>query len=156
MRAFPTSAVQIACVVVVLVAFGACDGANVRHPLAGRARPVRTEPGYWVWHDDGWLHVRVTSGERNHRFQGSLTALNKAPLGQLELDRPEMSQEVALQGDSVQFDLEPGKGREEGFRVHSDACVRFDLYVDGSHKAERVHLGKRPLSPKAVPFERCP
>jgi hypothetical protein len=154
MRASATlrSVLLIACA----LSLGGCDGANVRHPLAGRARPVRTEPGYWVWHDDGWLNVRITTGERGHRFQGSLTALNKAPLGQLELDRPEMSQEVAVQGDSVQFDLEPGKGREEGFRVRSEACVRFDLYVDGTRRAERVHLGKRHLSPKAVPFERCP
>jgi hypothetical protein len=62
---------------------------------------------------------------------------------------------VAAEGNSVQFDLEPHG--EEGFRIRVDhSCVRFDLYVNGAHRPERVHLGPRALSPKSVPFERCP
>jgi len=78
--------------------------------------------------------------------------------------RAGLAEQVAAQGDSIQFDLEPARLGEEGFRVRLDgsaankagACVRFDLYVDGAHKPERVHLGARRLSPKGIPFERCP
>ncbi len=142
--------------VIALAALGACEAGSVRHPLVGRAKAVRGEHGYWIWLDDGWLHVRVTTGERAHRFQGSLTVL-KGTLGPLELEKAGMAEQVAAQGDSVQFDLEPGRNAEEGFRVRTEqGCLRFDLYVDGAHRPERVHLGPRRLSPKGVPFERCP
>ncbi len=141
---------------VAALACSACTVGSARHPLAGRLKPARTEPGYWIFVDDGWLHVRVTSGERSHRFQGSVTAV-KGALGALELERAGLAEQVAAQGDSIQFDLEPGKGTEEGFRVRVDkTCAKFDLYVDGGHKAERVHLGPRRSAPKAIPFERCP
>ncbi len=149
----------------------ACNTPSARHPLLGRLRPVRSEPGYWIFVDDGWLNVRVTPGERPRRFQGSVTAVrgpatrpNAAPssLGPLELDRPALAERVAelsdpKQGDSIQFDLEPPKNSDEGFRVRLvNACARFDLYLDGARRPERVHLGGRRASPKQVPFERCP
>jgi hypothetical protein len=144
-------------VVIALAGLAACEAGSLRHPLAGRTKPVHGEPGYWIYLDDGWLHLRVTTGERGHRFQGSLAVQKGQLLGALELDRPSMAEQVAAQGNSVQFDLEPGRNAEEGFRVHTDqACLRFDLYVDGAHRAERIHLGARRLSPRAVPFERCP
>jgi hypothetical protein len=141
--------------VVALAGLAACEADSLRHPLVGRTKPLH-ETGYWIYLDDGWLHLRVTTGERGHRFQGSLTVL-KGPLGLLELDRPSMAEQVAVQGNSVQFDLEPGRNADVGFRVYTEqACVRFDLYVDGAHRAERVHTGARRLSPRGVPFERCP
>jgi hypothetical protein len=143
-------------VLLTVLGLGGCGESSVRHPLVGHLRPVRTEPGYWIYVDDGWLHLRITSGEHGHRFQGSVTAVGGA-LGPLELERPAMSEQVAAQGQSIQFDLEPGRGVEEGFRVRLDrACARFDLYVDGAHRPERVRLGPHRLSPRGVPFERCP
>lgn len=140
-----------------------CNTGSVRHPLLGRIKPARAETAYWIYVDDGWLHLRVTPGDRGHRFQGSVTAI-KGSLGALALERAGLAEQVAAQGDSIQFDLEPARFGEEGFRVRLDgnaankasACVRFDLYVDGAHKPERVHLGTRRLSPKGIPFERCP
>ena len=143
-------------VALLLLMIAGCGAHDPRHPLVGRARPARSEIGYWIYVDDGWLHLRVTPGDRGHRFQGSVTAL-KGPLGTLALERANMSEQVAAQGDSIQFDLEPAKGADEGFRVRLDkACARFDLYVDGMHRPERVHLGPRQATPKAIPFERCP
>jgi hypothetical protein len=139
-----------------LAGLAACEADSLRHPLVGRTRPMHGESGYWIYLDDGWLHLRVTTFEHGHRFQGSLTVL-RGQLGSLELDRPGMAEQVAAQGNSVQFDLEPGRNAEVGFRVRTDeSCLRFDLYVDGAHRAERVHLGARRLSPRGVPFERCP
>ena len=146
--------------VLLLTSFAACNTPSARHPLLGKVHPVRSEPGYWMYVDDGWLHVRVTSGERGHRFQGSVTAVH-GTFGSLELDRPALAEQIARaggkQGDSVQFDLEPTKNSDEGFRIKlGQTCARFDLYLDGERRPERVHLGGRHASPKAVPFERCP
>jgi hypothetical protein len=139
----------------VLLALASCAG-GPRHPLAGPLHAVRSEPGYWISIDDGWLSVRVTSGEHGHRFQGSVSGI-KGPLGPLQLERSGMAEQVAVDGDSVQFDLEPGKNAEEGFRVRVEhTCLRFDLYVNGAHHPERIHLGSHRLAPKGVPFERCP
>ena len=139
-----------------------CATLDLNHPLVGHARPVREEAGYTIAVDDGWLVVRMTPGAHPHRFQGSIAAVG-APLGALELDRPQLAEQVAAQrgpgsrGDTIQFDLEPPLGSDEGFRVHlGRACARFDLYFDGAHRAERVHLGPGRVSPQQVPFERCP
>jgi hypothetical protein len=146
----------------------ACNVPSARHPLLGHLRPVKSEPGYWIFLDDDWLHVRVTSGDKPRRFQGSVTAVRsprgtaEARLGGLELDRPALAQQVAAaydsrQGDSIQFDLEPARHTDEGFRVRlASGCVRFDLYVDGAHRPDRVRLGSRRFSPRQIPFERCP
>jgi hypothetical protein len=100
--------------------------------------------------------VRLTTGEHGHRFQGSITGLH-GPLGAVALERAGMAERVAAQGDSIQFDLDPPRGAEEGFRVRIDKnCARFDLYLDGARRADRVHLGPHRLSPHGVPFERCP
>ncbi len=155
-----------------LVVTAACNTPSASHPLLGRLRPVRNEPAYWIFVEDGWLHLRVTAGERARRFQGSVTAIRPASRSQgssgaephlaaLELDRPALAQQIAQvsdrQGDSIQFDLEPAKNSDEGFRVRLvNACARFDLYLDGAHRPERVRLGARRAAPRQVPFERCP
>lgn len=134
----------------------ACQVPSAQHPLAGKINPRKGEASYAIYSDDDYLHVRVAGGERAHRFQGSVTAV-KGTLGALELDRPSLADQVATHGASIQFDLEPQRGAAEGFRVRLDhACLRFDLYVDGARRPERVYLGGRRTSPKQIPFERCP
>lgn len=144
--------------VLALLALGAvgCAADQARHPLSGASRPDRAQSGYWIYVVDGWLHVRMSAGERARRFQGSITAGDGGPLP-LALERPQQAQQIAAQGPSVQFDVDMTRGSEDGFRVRIDRrCMRFDLYVDGAHHASRVHLGRHKGSPQQVPFERCP
>ena len=150
------SLLQLACCIAAGAWLAGCAAMSAKHPLMGRAHPVRGEVGYWIWADDGWLNVRLTTNEHGHRFQGSITGLH-GPLGALELERAGMAERVAAQGDSIQFDLDPPRNAEEGFRVRIEKnCARFDLYLDGARRAERVHLGPKRLSPHGLPFERCP
>ncbi len=133
-----------------------CAISSARHPLAGTSRPDRSQAGYWLFVESGWLHVRMTAGERGRRFQGSISAADGGPMV-LSLDRPTQAQQVAAQESSVQFDVEMSRGGEDGFRVRMDRrCMRFDLYVDGSHHTGRVHLGRGRSAPQQLPFERCP
>jgi len=129
---------------------------SARHPLAGKIRPAKGEPSYAIYSDGDWLHVRVAGGDKPHRFQGSVTAL-RGNIGALELDRPALAEQVAAHGSSIQFDIESPRGAEVGFRARIErACLRFDLYVDGARRTERVQLGGRRANPKQIPFERCP
>jgi hypothetical protein len=153
-RSLPSALVPLLVLALVLVA--GCIGGDPKHPLVGRSKPLKGEAGYWIHVDDDWLYVRFTAGERAHRFQGTVTPL-KGAFGALELERPALAQQVAQQGGSIQFDLELDRAAEEAFRVRIDKrCARFDLYVDGQRRSERVHLGPRRLPPKTVPFDRCP
>ena len=135
---------------------GSCATPSARHPLAGKIRPGKGEASYAIYSDDDWLYVRVAGGDSPHRFQGSVTAL-RGNIGALELDRPGLAEQVATRGASIQFDIESASGGAEGFRARiARTCLRFDLYVDGSRRPERVRLGGRGETPKQIPFERCP
>ena len=139
-----------------ILALSACAASSARHPLAGVAQPDRAQAGYWLFTHDGFLVVRLTSGDKPHRYQGSITAVDGKPVSLL-LERPALAQQVAAQDASVQFDIELGRAAEEGFRVRLDGrCARFDLYVDGARHVGRVHLGRRKNAPQQIPFERCP
>jgi hypothetical protein len=42
------------------------------------------------------------------------------------------------------------------FRVRDNACVRFDLKLDGDSVPKRIHIGSRQIEPKSNHFVLCP
>jgi hypothetical protein len=45
----------------------------------------------------------------------------------------------------------------DGFAVKvAGGCARFDLYIDGHYRPERVRLGPHGGRAHHIPFERCP
>jgi hypothetical protein len=134
-----------------------CATFDPKHPLVGKPSIDAQQSGYWIWLDDGVWHVRMTPGGRPHRFQGSLAGL-AGGVTELLTTHPELRDRIALVGDSVQFDVEePAGATGAGFDARvAGGCARFELYVDGRHRAEQVRLGPRRLSPHRTPFERCP
>jgi hypothetical protein len=138
-----------------------CRTFDPKHPLRGKPDVDGTRPAYWIWVEDNVWHVRVTPGARPHRFQGSLTGVHGS-VTDLTLTRPELADRVALNGASVQFDIDAGgpdgpKKGTDGFSARVlGGCGRVDVLVDGKPRPDLVRLGPRGQQPRSVPFERCP
>ena len=142
---------------ILLLALGLTACAAQPHPLEGPSHPQPGELGYFIVTDGTWLVVELHSNERAHRFQGSVTPTH-GELRDLTLDRRALADTVALQGGALQFDVQVGKNGHERIRVRMPSgtpCANFDLYLDSSHRADRIYLAAARTSPAEVPFERC-
>ena len=128
-----------------------------QHPLEGPSRPAVGELGYFIATDGSWLVLHLHTNDRAHRFQGSVTP-TKGALQDLALDRKTLADAVALQGGELQFDVEVGKNGHERIRVRmppGTPCAKFDLYLDGARRPERIYLAAAQKSPSEIPFQRC-
>jgi hypothetical protein len=139
------------------LALAGCRTFDPKHPLSGKPVIEPAQTGYWIWISDGQWHLRMTSGQKGHRFQGSMAGVNGS-VADLSPTRPELQDRIALVGDSVQFDLEAGPSAGgDGFDAKvAGGCARFDLYIDGRRRGDQVRLGPRNLPPRRIPFEKCP
>lgn len=144
---------------IVLAGLAACHTFDPKHPAVGKPSIEPAQTAIWIWLDDGIWHVRWTGAGRPHRFQGSLSGV-AGSVAEITRTKLELTNTVALVGDTVQFDVESPTAEVpsgEGFDVKViGGCARFDLYIDGHHKPEHVRLGPRKLAAHHVPFERCP
>jgi hypothetical protein len=139
-----------------------CSTFDPKHPLVGKPPPQLMSPahaGYYVWWTGGVWHVRMSRGARPHRFQGSLAGV-RGGVTDLETTRPDLSSNIALVGDAVQFDVDaadqPGSF-EAGFDARvAGGCARLELLLDGKSRAEAVRLGPKALPAHRLPLERCP
>ena len=63
---------------------------------------------------------------------------------------------IVKPGNDVFFDFEADRD-ETGFDLASTGgCLRFDLYVDGKQRADRVRFGPRAKTPGRIPAVLCP
>ncbi len=103
-------------------------------PLAGCATltlPARDRGGYALGSRGRHLTLYVAPGARGHRFQGTIHAPKGRLLGAI-VSRAELRDRVALEGEILQFDLEPGPDTADGFEFAvTSRCARLELLVDG-------------------------
>jgi hypothetical protein len=136
------------------VALAGCAHFDPNHPALGTPRVDEEKPRYWIWWAAGTWHLRATAGGHGHRFQGTVAGSNGS-ITDLASD-PRLHDQVALAGDAVQFDFESRAGAP-GFDIKvAGGCLRFDLFLDGKRRPDRVRLGGHAVAVPHVPFERCP
>lgn len=139
-----------------LLLWAGCATFDPKHPLVGKPSIAEKQLGYWIWVDGGGWHLRMTSGKRPRRFQGSLTAVS-GRIKDLQLTRPDLKDRIARVGNAVVFDVESrAADGAVGFDAQlSGSCARFDLLIGGQYRAEYVRLGPRLMATKRIPFEKC-
>lgn len=144
-----------ASLLVLIALLGGC--ATLR---AGGGEGPPAEPGraaYRIWHDHGVWRLRASPGAAAgpHRFQGTVSGLTGG-LGDPALRDRALADRVARAGNSVSFDFEVERA-ETGFDLASTGgCLRFDLFVDGRRRADRVRFGPRGHAPDRLPAVLCP
>lgn len=132
-----------------------CATFDPKHPALGAPHVDESMPRYWIWWSGEAWHVRATAGGHGHRFQGTVAG-SSGSITDLAATDPRLRDQVALAGDAVQFDFESSAGMP-GFDLKvAGGCVRFDLYLDGKRRPDRVRLGGHAVAVAHVPFDRCP
>ncbi len=128
---------------------------------AGGGEGPPAEPGraiYRIWYDRGVWRLRASPGTGAggaHRFQGSVAGLTGG-IADPDLRDRALRDRVARDGNSVLFDFEAERS-ETGFDLASTGgCLRFDLYLDGKRRADRVRYGPHGESPGRLPADLCP
>lgn len=104
---------------------------------AATLQPPRPTGGYALTVDGRRVEVRVASGNKSRRFQGAIQASRGRLLGVIVL-RPELRDRVALDGESIQFDLEPSAGAIDGFDFSVAGCAKLELLIDGKTRPRMV------------------
>jgi hypothetical protein len=139
-----------------LLSLGGCRTFDPQHPASGPPNLSRQGAGYAVWYVDGTWHLAAISRGEPHRFQGSVSGLAGSII-ELQPTRPELKDRVAVINGGVNFDLAtaPRKRTQEISMRVAGGCARFDLYLDGRRRPERVHLGRRGLPARQIPFDYC-
>ena len=130
---------------------GLADGRSSR--LAGGAATA-----FWVGQKkDGEWYLRTSSKDGAHRFQGRVRPAQNAKLSSVEASRVDSNDRVRLSGNDIVFDFKTG-GDLDGFdfKVTGNACVEFDLRVDGEREANAIRLGAREQKPITSHFYACP
>jgi hypothetical protein len=147
----PAAASLLAAAVLALAGCATSEGDRESRPPPS----VDDPPGYRVWFDEQWWHVRANGGGRLHRFQGTVSGLTGS-ITEVQPNHADLRDRVALVGDAVQFDFESTSG-EPGFDLTvAGGCVHLDLYLDGKRRPDRIRVGPSSERPPRVPFDRCP
>lgn len=131
-------------------------------PGLAEGKPPRLRPNaamsYWIWQSGkGDWHLRSTTAQQLHRFQGRVHPREGATLGNIKATRLEWGDRVRLQGEDIVFDFST-QGGEDGFdfKLDGDACVEMDLRIDKSSHPKLVVIGKTEQAPSAAHFVVCP
>lgn len=125
-------------------------------------KPPRLRPSaamaYWVWQGTkGDWHLRSTTAQQLHRFQGRIRPREGASLNNVKATRLEWGDRVRVQGQDIVFDFST-QGGEDGFdfTLSGNACVEMDLRIDGAAHPKLVVIGKTEQAPAAGHFIVCP
>lgn len=125
-------------------------------------RPARLHRGaamsYWVWQGAkrDW-HLRATTTNQMHRFQGRIHPRDGATLTGLKSTRTEWGDRMHLQGTDIAFDFRTDGG-EDGFdfNLNGNACVEMDLRIDSTSHPKLIVIGKGEQVPDSSHFIVCP
>jgi hypothetical protein len=116
---------------------------------------------FWLWRDeDNAWHLRTTTAGKSHRFQGRIHPVAPTAITELHvigLEGGRHADQVAMVGPDVSVDFTT-KGKEDGmdFKVSGEACLEFDLRIDGDGDPGKIFIGKSQTKPASAHFMLCP
>ncbi|MHB8417379.1 MAG: DUF6600 domain-containing protein [Myxococcales bacterium] len=107
---------------------------------------------YWVWHDGGGWHLRVTTEGQYHQFQGWIDS----PGGVGAVNPVVPGTPLSVNWRQVQFNVGV-QGGENGFDWQQPSpCVQLSLLQDGKQQPWGVDVGAYAGHPPSyAPFELC-
>lgn len=99
---------------------------------ASSLRPDSARGGYAIEARGTQLGLIVLPGTRGRRFQGTIAPSRGGRLLGAIVARAELRERVALDGEVIQFDLEPSAGVTDEFNFAiTNGCAKLDLLIDG-------------------------
>jgi hypothetical protein len=140
----------------------AAKGGPVDQPKAS-GKPGSLHPGapmaYWIWRDGNGWHLRTTTAKNNHRFNGRFKGQG-AEVQNARMTRAEAKDKFKVEGGLVTFDFMT-TGHEDGMDFEMpanspNACVDFELLIDGKYQPANVVVGAGEQRPKDGHFVSCP
>lgn len=112
----------------------------------------------WIWRDpDGSWHLRTIARRVGHRFQGVIRPLSGGEIVDVKPISLDPNDRLGLVGRALSFDWETRR-KIDGFdfRLKGDACLEFDLRLDGDAASRYIYLGKNKVVPNQAHFLICP
>ena len=125
--------------------------ADGKSPRLGPGQPA----AFWIGrHPSGEFYVRATTAKTQHRFQGRIHA-QKGELTNFRPSRMDHNDRFKFEGKDVVFDITTN-GDEDGFEFGAkDACIEFDLRIDGKKLHDRIFIGKDEAKTPSAHFTLC-
>ncbi len=107
---------------------------------------------FFVWHDGGGWHLRITTSGRYHNFGGWVDS--PSGLGGVNAVIP--GTPLSVNGRQIQFNIGL-QGGENGFDWQQQSpCARFNLLIDNFQNGGMIDIGAYSQHPNSyAPFEVC-
>lgn len=110
---------------------------------ASALRPDATRGGYAIEARGAQLALIVLPGARGRRFQGTIAPSRGGRLLGAIVARAELRERVALDGEVIQFDLEPSPSVPDEFNFAiTNGCAKLELLIDGRAAESGVVRGR--------------
>jgi hypothetical protein len=127
---------------------------------AGRSPDLATSTfrAYWIWHDeDGVWHVRTTARRVGRQFRGVVRPMTGGEITDMQGVGITGDDRLGMVGRTISFDWRTRSSIDGfDFRLKGDACLEFDLRIDGDGTATYIYLGKTAAKPERAHFLLCP
>jgi hypothetical protein len=110
--------------------------------------------GYFIWHNDNGLHMRMTTRGKEHVFSGVINTDGKfTDVKEQNLEHGDFFK-VGINKDMIIFRTTTAGGIDGiNFKIRGGKYVRFDLFMDG-HKIDtrEIYIGDNGWHPKHSDF----
>ena len=111
---------------------------------------------YLIWRDnDNVWHLRWTTAEKRRNFTGTLSPLGGVFVNAKAVGTEKKDDRISITPGLIKFSAWTAGGQDGiDFRLGPRTKrVRFELFVDGESRPERVFIGKDGVHPPGNPFE---
>jgi hypothetical protein len=110
---------------------------------------------YMIWRDDHGWHLRWTTVKQRRNFSGTLHAVGGTFVNAKAVSMEKKEDRISISPDHIKFNAFTAKG-QDGIDFHlgpRTRAVRFELFIDGESRPDRVFIGGAAEHPPGNPFE---